>query len=197
MTYISKLVAPELGSEKSSLRTYFILKMVFHANQSPTDELTARLFLMFLVIVDKSVREYCAGRDQLLLYVVSGNQTSLLFDGLGRFETCIVTLKRAYRLLDRLKNQKESPQYGRSLKRLIATYENSVTNIRNSIEHMDEKIINNELKDGDAHLLIIDSSGLSLEVASDKLTFTEIHNAIKYFYSAGLAMIEALPVEQL
>ncbi len=116
MTYINKLVAPELNDEKSSLRAHLVLKKVFHAKQSPIDEVISRLFLALLVIIDKSVREYCAGREQLLLYINSENQTGLLFDGLGRFENCIATLKRAYRLLDRLKNYPESPKYSRSLK---------------------------------------------------------------------------------
>ncbi len=60
---------------------------------------------------------------------------------------------------------------------------------------MDEKIINSELKKGDAHLLSLDNSGVFLEIAGEKLSFGEIHNAVKYFYSTGLAMIEALPVE--
>lgn len=195
MTFITNLTAPELTEAKNSLRAQFLLKLIFNAKQNPSDIMTSRLFMALLVIVDKASREYVAGRESLITYIGSTNKTSLFIEGLGRYETCIVTLKRAYRLLDRLKSQPESPVFNRLLRKLIENREQSVTDIRNAIEHMDEKIINNEFADGEAHILSIDNAGEFLVLASHKLAFIDVHCAIKNLHLAGLAMIEALSVE--
>ena len=168
--------------------------MLFHAKLSPSDEKTSRLFMMFLLIVDKAAREYIAGHDSLTAYINSTNKTDFLIDGLGRYETCVVTLKRAYKLLDRLKNQQDSPVFNRQLRKLIETWEKPVTDVRNAIEHMDEKILKNELANGEAHLLSVDVTGNFLELTKYKISFTTVYNAVKNLHLAGIDMIEKLPV---
>jgi hypothetical protein len=192
--YINQLNVPDMMEARTSLRSKVVEAMVLHAKRTPSDTTTSRLFTSFLLRVDKSARECLAGREALVAYVGSSNETGLFIEGLGRYETCISTVKRAFRLFERLKNRSDFPMQDRTLRNLIHTWDRSVTDVRDGIEHMDERIAANELADGEAHALIVDKTGSFLELGSHRLSFIAVHGAIKNLYRAGTAMIEALPL---
>jgi hypothetical protein len=79
-----------------------------------------------------------------------------VFEVLGRFETCINCSKRALRLLEQLAASPEIPYVDRTLRRLLRTFEKSVTGVRD-IEHVDEDITHAGIRDGEAHLLALNT----------------------------------------
>jgi hypothetical protein len=193
MPYITHCDAPELSEANSSLRFHVEAALVFHGKLRPPTAKASRLFTTFLLVVDKAAREYAAGRELLIAYASSSNETKLFIEGLGRYETCVTTTKRAFRLFDRLKKEREVPSVARLTRTLALASGKRITDIRNAIEHIDEDIVKGELADGEPHLLLMDKAGTRLELADHVLTFAALHSAILNLHRAGAAMIEALP----
>ena len=132
----------------------FILNTVFL--DAGTKDRKARSYsITFMLAVDKAVREYIAGRQLLVQYAASANQTGLLIEGLGRFETCINAVKRALRFMERLASHSAGPEIERLTRRLIQTHEKPITDVRDALEHMDAFVQSDELKEGEPHILAI------------------------------------------
>ena len=191
--YITHFDAPELLEANSSLRFHVEAALIFHGKQHPYSPKASRLFTAFLLVVDKAAREYSAGRELLVAYASSSNNTKLFIDGLGRYETCVTTTKRAFRLFDRIKNEREIPSVERLTRNLALVYDKHITDIRDAIEHIDGDIVKGELADGEPHLLLVDKAGTQLELGGYALTFAALHSAIVNLHRAGAVMIEALP----
>jgi hypothetical protein len=156
-----------------------------------------RLLSGYLFAVDTAVREYRDGRTTLVRYSRSANQTLILIEGLGRFENCINAVARSLKFLMALSAYPESPTIDRTLRRLIASLEESISSVRNSIEHIESDIASTALMpEGAAHMLAINHGGDTLEIPVHTITFRSLASTISKLYSAGGQMIDALPAPQ-
>jgi hypothetical protein len=193
MAYIATLDAPDAGEMTASLRSNLELRLVFHGKRPPHSQPTARLLYAYLLVVDKAVREYEAGRSALLKHIHGGGIPSFT-EGVGHFETCINTLKRALRLLTMLGTKSDAPAFDRTLRKLAQSRSEEITGVRDAIEHIDQDILTEGgLAEGEAHLLTVDRTGEKLQIAKHEISFRTLHTTIDALYKAGLAMINALP----
>jgi hypothetical protein len=136
MPYIKECRVPDLSEFRTPIVSEYTLRLVFHG--AGTSDRRARSFVInYILSVDKAIREYNAGRELLVQYAASSNRTTLLIEGLGRFETCINSTKRALRFIDRLAAHQAGPEIERLTRRLLQGYIALITSIRDSIEHMD------------------------------------------------------------
>ena len=146
------------------------------------------------MVTDKAIREYKAGRETLAAYSKSQNELLIMFDGVGRMETCIGSAKRALRLLGRIGTTKSRLAVDRTLRKLAQSPEKAITSIRDAIEHIDGIIVDaTTLKPGDAHLLAIDHAGKNLEIGTERMTFDALAASLRSLHNTGVQMLEALP----
>ena len=192
MPYITQCVAPDVASLAATplWRAEFVA-LIFDAQMPMPSVKASRLFTCYLLVVDKVVREYVAGRELLIAYTKSNNETKLYIEGLGRFETCINSIKRALRLLDRISRNNESPPVNKTLRDFLDSLDKSFTDTRDAIEHMDEFIVDGVLGDGEAHLLVAEPSGEYLEISKCRLSYYSLHKVVSKLHQAGSAMIGA------
>jgi hypothetical protein len=162
------------------------------ASSSPPTR-TARLVLCFLLVVDKAFREYAAAGSALDAYVRSANKLSLYIEGVGRYETCIHCVVRALRLVDRIGRSIDAPQLDREVRAQLKKRLESLRELRNETEHMDEHISGGQLADGEAHALSVAEDGNTLEIASYQVTFTELADALRQLHSVAMEIIGGLP----
>jgi hypothetical protein len=194
MPYFTQLDAPDLASLGDPLAARLIVALVFHDRESPTHESVSRLLTGYVTVTDKAIREYRAGREVLLAYARSNNQTVLMFEGVGRMETSINSAKRALRFLGRLSTSKSSVPLDRTLRRLSQSAERTLTPLRDAIEHIDADIMQPaKLRPGQAHLLAIDHGGQYLEIANHRITFVALAGALGTLHQAGVSLLESLP----
>lgn len=194
MPYFAELAAPDLAELGASLSGRMMVALLFHGKESPADGAESRLLTGFVMVTDKALREYKAGRDALILYSKSANQMDLLFEGVGRMETCINSAKRAFGFVQRLSGRQTSLQVSRTLRKLLNSWENSLTPIRDAIEHIDLDVVAQEgLKAGDAHLLAMSKDGAHLEIATHRLSLNDLAKALRSLHNAGNELLAALP----
>ncbi len=192
MPYIHSLDAPGVDDLKASLRTNFELRMVYHGKQPPPSQPTARLLFAYLLVVDKAVREYVTGDSALLKHIHDKGGTASFIEGVGHFETCVNTLKRALRLITMLGTKSDAPAFDRTLRKLAHARSEEITHVRDAIEHIDRDILSG-LQEGEAHLLTVDQAGEKLQITKHEIPFRALHTTIGALYKAGLDMIDALP----
>ena len=194
MPYFTQLDAPDLMRLGAPLAARLMTALLFHGRESPTDESVSRLLTGYVMVTDKAIREYQAGREVLLAYSSSNNQTLLMFDGVGRMETSINSAKRALRFLGRLSTSKSSLLIDRTLRRLSQNAEKTLTPIRDAIEHIDSDIMQTtKLRPGEAHLLAIDHDGQYLEIGRHRMTFVSLANALTTLHQTGIGLLDSLP----
>ena len=194
MPYFTSLDAPDAAAlGTTTLVDQFGLRMVFEGRQQPASQESSRLFFGYLYVVDKAVREYTAGRAALLAHA-TGERASDLYEGIGRMENCINSAKRALRFHARLGASSSPLRIDRTLKRLVGSKNDILTNLRDAIEHIDGDIMSPAgLEAGEAHALMVDTSGSRLEIGRHSISFVELHAAVAALFDAGVAMILALP----
>lgn len=140
MPYITECKAPDISDLGATLLARSMIGLVSHGRVQPESPVASRLLTGYLLTTDKAVREFIAGRDTLIAYSRSSNETSLLVEGLGRYETCINATKRAFRFIEGMANHRESPDVDRTLRRLLQNWGRTLTPIRDAIEHIDGDI---------------------------------------------------------
>ena len=109
----------------------------------------------YIRLVDKALREYHEARELILAQIAEANRSAEEMSRDGRhiylilftdhIETCINAVSRLFRLFERIKSERKSPAFPRELRRLLETQGESVAKVRNTVEHMDERIRNDEI----------------------------------------------------
>lgn len=124
----------------------------------------------------------------------AGGGIQAFFEGVGHFENCINSAKRALRALGRLGTQQDGPVIDRAIRKLAQSQATAITNLRDAIEHMDADIVTGAgIPEGDPHLLTVSKEGDQLEIGGYRISIIALQSVIKALYSAGFAMIQALP----
>ena len=194
MTIFSQLHAPVLCGCDVPLVKRHVYESYMGGRASPPTTVTQRLLTGYMFAVDKSVREYRSGSATLVAYSNSANKTLLLFEGLGRFETCINAVNRAFKFLTALKACPDGPAISRPLRRMVETLEGSVSAIRNAVEHIERDIAEPQLMpDRAAHILAINREGTTLDISVHSITFRDLGATIEKLFQAGGELIDALP----
>lgn len=194
MAYIENLHAPDISDLGPSLVARTARAMISRGGTSMESSNAFRLITGFLITTDKAIREYCAGRATLLDYCSNSKGLDQLQDGLGRFETCILTAKRALRFLEKLSAHPDSPKLERTLRRLSGKFGETLIPIRNTIEHIDEEIgKETQLTPGMAHLLSIDRSGEYLDISEHKISLIDLAKILRHLHLVGRELLSNLP----
>lgn len=194
MAHIERFEPPELPAGASTLRIQLELGMVFHARQVPPTSSTVRLVTTYMITTDKAAREYMAGCRRVRDHMIAGGGIQSFVEGVGHFENCINSAKRALRALGRLGTQEDGPPIDRTIRKLAQSQATTITDLRDSIEHMDEKILSGSgIPEGAPHLLTIDKQGDNLEIGTHRIPIAGLQGVVRALHSAGLAIIQALP----
>jgi hypothetical protein len=194
MAYLERFEPPELPAGASTLRRQLELGMVLHGRQVPPSPSTARLLTTYVITTDKAAREYTAGCRRIEDHMAAGGGIQAFVEGVGHFETCINSAKRALRALGRIGTQPDGPAIDRTIRRLAQTQAKAITDLRDAIEHMDADIVTGAgIPEGDPHLLTIDKQGDHLEIGLHRIPIIGLQSVVKALHAAGLAIIQALP----
>jgi hypothetical protein len=170
---LEKLQAPDISQLARPVLGQHLLGRLLLGTGS-NDRKASAYVTCLITVTDKAVREYNLGRERLLIYAASANNLRMIIEGLGHFETCINSVKRALRFVERLAAHSEGPEVDRVIRRLLESYGEAITPLRNAVEHMDEYLASGELRDGAYQILAIDPYGEFLEVADQRLRLSDL-----------------------
>jgi hypothetical protein len=180
--WLNAFEAPDLSGFHGPIVNQYWMSVLFH--RAGSDDDVARAYVHNLIhATDKAIREYNAGRATLLEYAGSRDRAALLIEGLGRFETCINSAKRALRFVDRLAAHPVGPEVDRAVRHLLESYGHCLTPLRDAIEHMDNFVVSGELPPGANQILGVDHDGRYLEIADHRLPFHDLANLLRRLHS--------------
>ena len=193
MAYLAAFAPPTLDSSASTLRGRFELCLVLQGKAPPSEQ-TSRLLSAYLIVVDKAMREYRMACARIGAHMTDRGGLRAYVEGVGHFETCINSAKRAVRLLARLAAKHDAPPIDRALRRVAQTWERELTNVRDAIEHIDKDILSEgTIAAGEAHLLSVSNDGECLEIAAHRISLTALCTTLSTLYRGGNALLDGLP----
>ncbi len=138
----------------------------------------------FVRLVDKALREYNEARGAVLADVAEANRSAKEMKKGGQqmhiivftdhIETCINATARLFKLLERIKSEKQSPALPRELRRLLETKSKSIAHVRDAVEHMDSLIRNDEIAPGKPVMMTVSEKDDAVIVSRYEIEFEEL-----------------------
>jgi len=161
----------------------------------------AALYLRnFIRLIDKSVKEYLKAREAILSQIKEKNRSSeemqkegrviYIFSFVDHAENCVNAIRRLLHLLESIKKERMSPPIPKIPRKLIEAHGNMIGNIRNTIEHLDEKIQNDECSKGEPVMLFLAEDEKSMVICKQNLRFCDLESVIRNFYDIGKYLIK-------
>jgi hypothetical protein len=131
-------------------------------------------------LIDKAVSEYQAARCAILAH---GNFGILEF--INHFENCINALHRALNLVERL-GKSRGAAHSQGLRRaIIKAHSGKVRKVRDLVEHIDEDIQNDKIRQGQPDTLSIGSNGDRALIGAHELRFVDVVGALRELHRIG------------
>jgi hypothetical protein len=135
----------------------------------------ARAFQINLVrLVDKTLEDYELSRVAFSESVSrpSNNVWSPLFRAVGHMENCFGSLERALRLARRLAEHEETATAVSGFGILEPAVRKRNSKIRNTMEHIDERVIQQQIKEGDLTMLFLSEDAVELQ--HERIEYSEL-----------------------
>lgn len=153
----------------------------------------------FVRLVDKALREYQEAREAILAQIAEMKRSPKKMSRDGRviyileftdhIESCINAVQRLYKLLERIKAEKQSPGLPRELRRQVETREETIVKIRGAIEHMDELILKGEAGVGKPIMAAGSDKWDAVLVSKYELKFEELAMVLKTMHEIALYLL--------
>src|SRR5436309_1771186 len=153
----------------SALRTFRVSFAAEKIFSSDRDYETYALLMNLMRLMDLAIREYESGRRVLDEFKTRSGSIMLspIFLASGHFEECASTLKR---LINYVKVIRSHPKVPEHLKTLLpgkltvlrGQVEKQITDMRDAIQHLENRIYKGEITPGDAICLEPSQHGLNL-----------------------------------
>ncbi len=199
MTIPSECKMPDLsGLDYPLIGRLIVQLLVGERGLSPNAKRYRRNFIR---VLDKALREYHKARELILAEIAKTNVSSkhgpgMYFIGFtDHIETCINALSRLFKLLERIKSEKDSPKFPRELRRLIETKSESVADVRNSVEHIDEQIQKGEIAPGKPIMLTINKNSDGILISSFEIKFAELAMVLEKMHEIALYILTIKKIE--
>jgi hypothetical protein len=168
---ITPLEAPHRSSmcDLSAIARYQLNAAMFKMLSNQRREIetsTLVLMLSFIRVTDKAVDEHESAREAFTTFVNRGSTTSSfvpLFDAVGHIENCIGSMERAMKFARRMQEMPELEQVVGTPAVLGKLARKNVSVIRNGTEHLDERVVNGKIIQGDLTAIWLDADFLEME----------------------------------
>jgi hypothetical protein len=189
---------PDLtGLDSPLFNRLFVKLLIGERNISRKASLYRRNFIR---LIDKALREYDEARNIVLAEIAEANRPAEEMAKTGRhiyiysftdhIETCINAVSRLFRLLDRISSEKDSPVFPRSLRKLLQAKNQSIKDIRNSVEHIDEYIQKDEIAPGNPIMLTLNEETDGVVVSKFEIKFEELAIVLKNINEIAAYLLE-------
>jgi hypothetical protein len=149
----------------------------------------------FVRLVDKALREYGEARKAILADIAEASRSAKGSGRNGRamyfivftdhIETCVNAAARLFKLLERLKSEKDSPKWPQAIRKQLETASESVRNVRDAVEHMDQEIQKDGLTLGKPVMLTVSESNDAMVISKYELQFDLLAMVLKQMHEVA------------
>jgi hypothetical protein len=148
--------------------------------------------------MDKAVSEYDKARDAIIAQIEEGKRPAkemaetgrmvYMFSFVDHLENCINAVRRLLRFLDRIKSTKDGPPIPRLARRAIERKAKHLRVFRNTIEHMDQAILNGEIGEQEPVMLKLAYDGDSVQIGRNELRLADLATMVKRLYEVAVLL---------
>lgn len=185
------------GLEK--LQPTLILNLVFAQVDKDISRQTALNRRLYIRLIDKAVDEYMEARALILKQIAEGQRNIeemtqngryiYMFKFVDHMENCISSVRRILRFLIILKGNQDGLVFSRTIKNHIGSLTASIIDVRNTIEHMDERIQNDVIQENQPVMLKITDTQDGIMIAGQSLKFSTLSTLIRKLHALGQSMV--------
>jgi hypothetical protein len=185
---------PDL-SKLERLQSALTLRVVFTQADAKIGRKAALFRRVFIRLIDKSIAEYLEAKTALNFQVQESKRPLQEMQETGRIiymfsfsdhmENCINSVRRLLRLLERINGDKYAPTIPRDEKRFLFSQGKKLIDLRDTFEHMDERIQLDEIGTHEAIMVKLGGSDDRIEIGPYQITFLELAGIISKLH--GLA----------
>jgi len=155
----------------------------------------------YVRLVEKALHEYSEARNAILDVVAEitekrkrskqSARLGFVFLFADHMETCIDSIRRIYRLMDGIIRTKEdSTLVPKELRRLVLTNRGSITDIRDTVQHLDQDI-RDGIPSGKPIMLAVNDNADGIVISSHEMRFSQIAMVLKKMHEIALHILIA------
>jgi hypothetical protein len=156
---------------------------------------------VFARLVDKAIYEYGMAREAILAQIAEGDRPFeemantgrqfFMFAFIDHFENCINAIHRALKLFERMKSEPILSGVPRELHRAVDAYSRSLRDVRDTFEHMDERIRHDEIAEGQPIMLSVADDGERAVVGADEVLFIDVARTLRKLHEIGKMLFDS------
>jgi len=187
---------PDLSGLDSLMNRLIVQALIGEPGLSQKTRLYRRNFVR---LVDRALREYHEARELIVAQIAEMDRSPeemsrdgrsiYLFTFPDHIETCINAVRRLYKLLERIKTEKELPGLPRELRRQVETIQGTIVKIRGAIEHMDELILKGEIAVGKPVMAAGSENWDAVVVANEEIKFEDLAMVLRKMHEIALYLL--------
>ncbi len=148
----------------------------------------------FVRLVDKAWREYHESKNALIREI-SREETAFMMLFTNHIETCVNAVQRLFKLLMRIRKDKNSPTIPKHLQRIVETKEKTIKDIRHTIEHIDERIRKDEIGRNKPIMLTVSENEDGVVVSNYEIKFIELVMILEKMREIALYILTVKKIE--
>ena len=186
-------------SDLKKLQPTLVLNLVFAQGDNDISRRTALNRRLYIRLLDKMLDEYMAARALIVAQVAEGQRNVEEMTQKGRYiymfkfvdhmENCISSVRRILRFLDILKGNQDGLVFSRTIKNHIGSLTTPIIDVRNTIEHMDERIQNDIIQENEPVMLKITDTQDGIMIAGQSLKFSTLSTLIRKLHALGQSIV--------
>ena len=185
-------------SRLEKLQPTLLLNLVFAQGDKDISRRTALNRRLYIRLLDKAVDEYKEARECVVAQIVEGQRSAeemtkdgrhiYMFKFVDYMENCISSVRRILRFLDVLKGNQDGLAFSRTVRKHTESLTLSIIDVRDTIEHMDERIQNDVIQENEPVMLKISDTQDGIMIAGISLKFSILSTLIKNLHVLGQSM---------
>lgn len=190
---------PDLSKLDSLIPGLFNAVMNYKGEQlTKNEKCYVRLFVR---VTQKAINEYETARDYLSAQLAAIRMSKriqtpgkvlFLMDGFDScMENCINATRRLYHILDAVKAERKHGgklSLNRDIRKLLESQSREIVNVRNGVEHINEKI--QKVEPTDTFMLSLSENDVGVELAGDSVRFIDLALVLRHFHRLALQWLE-------
>ena len=189
---------PDLSKLKR-LQGALTLRLVFTQADAKVGRKAALFRRVFIRLMDKSIAEYQEARIALNSQVQESKRPPKEMQETGRIiymfsfsdhmENCVNSVRRLLRLLERINSDKDAPIIARDKKRFLSSQTKRLIDLRDTFEHMDDRIQRDEIGNDEAIMVKLGGSDDRVEIGPHQVTFLELAGIISKLHELASYLV--------
>jgi hypothetical protein len=147
----------------------------------------------FIRLIDKAIYEYVMARADVLAEMEETEPLSFYgFAFIDHMENCINATRRLLAMVEIFKSER-TPILPRETRLLLRSLSQEIIDVRDVIEHMDERVQQDRIGDKESVMLAISTDRDTVTIGGDALDLVRLSETLRRLHHVGITLLELSP----